>query len=508
MSTEKPAPSEHTPKIREIPGESGTSQAAPAPAARLSKWMAQAGLCSRREAEVWIEEGRVTLDGSIVTHPAVVVDDPSRISVDGKPLKAPEAARLWKMHKPAGALVTESDPEGRPTIYDLLPKGLPRLLYVGRLDFNSEGLLLLTNNGELKRKLELPATGLARTYRVRLHGKPKASDLEQLAQGLEVDGIAYGPIQAEIERSMGANTWLQVTLHEGKNREIRRVFEHLGYDVNRLIRISYGPITLATMPVRSLREVNRQLLSRYFGFGPKRRSTWARAKTPDGKRIARPSRSEIIGQRELRDDVKEALEEVEKRDAAREEGRRRKAAGLPSLREERSRAFRERNERSRDERRGGGSRNERGGDRGDHRGGERRSFGERNERGGDRGNNRGGERRSFGERNERGGDRGDHRGGERRSFGERNERGGDRGNNRGGERRSFGERNERGGDRGNNRGGERRSFGERNERGGDRRSFGDRNERGGDRGNNRGGERRSFGERNERGGERRPRRDN
>ena len=214
---------------------------------RIAKIMSRAGLCSRREAEQWIADGRVQVDGKVLTSPALVVGPGARIIVDGKPVDAPRPTRLWRYHKPAGILTTHKDPQGRPTVFERLPEDLPRVVSVGRLDYASEGLLLLTNNGSLARHLELPATGWTRRYRVRVFGRVDEASLAALARGVTVSGIKYGPIEATLERQTGSNAWLRVTLREGKNREVRKVMEHVGYQVNRLIRTAYGPFQLGNL---------------------------------------------------------------------------------------------------------------------------------------------------------------------------------------------------------------------------------------------------------------------
>jgi 23S rRNA pseudouridine2605 synthase len=214
---------------------------------RIAKVMARAGLCSRRDAEAWILEGRVRVNGKTLESPAFCVTGEERILVDGKPLPQAEEARLWLYYKPRGLVTTHKDEQGRKTIFETLPPELPRVISVGRLDLNSEGLLLLTNDGELARYLELPSTGWVRRYRVRLHGKIDPRELTKLAQGLTIEGIRYGAITATLDRQQGDNAWLTVSLQEGKNRELRRVFEHLGWPVNRLIRLSYGPFQLGTL---------------------------------------------------------------------------------------------------------------------------------------------------------------------------------------------------------------------------------------------------------------------
>ncbi len=232
---------------------------------RVAKVIARAGVCSRREAERLIADGRVALDGRLLTTPAVLVEPGSVITVDGEPIGEPERMRLFRYHKPAGVLTTERDPQGRPTIYDTFPPNVPRLMPVGRLDFASEGLLLLTNDGALKRHLELPSTGWLRRYRVRVFGRPDPQTLARLARGVKVDGVQYGPIEASIDSIKGSNAWLTVSLREGKNREIRRVMEHLGLQVNRLIRIAYGPFQLGDVPRGGAEEVPRKILHEQLG---------------------------------------------------------------------------------------------------------------------------------------------------------------------------------------------------------------------------------------------------
>jgi 23S rRNA pseudouridine2605 synthase len=234
-------------------------------AQRIAKVMARAGLCSRRDAERWIAEGRVAVDGAVLTSPAVTVTADSDIRVDGKPLPEPERARLWRYHKPAGLVTTHRDERGRPTVFAALPAELPRLVSVGRLDFNSEGLLLLTNDGALARRLELPATGWVRRYRVRVHGIVDPERLAPLARGITIDGVAYGPIRAALDRQQGANAWLTLALREGKNREVRRVLEHLGYPVTRLIRLAYGPFQLGHLAKGAIEEVPKKVLAEQLG---------------------------------------------------------------------------------------------------------------------------------------------------------------------------------------------------------------------------------------------------
>lgn len=246
---------------------------------RIAKIMARAGLCSRREAERWIAAGRVSFDGTVLDSPAFNVSDTTKVLVDGKPLPVAGSTRLWRYHKPPGVVTTERDPEGRPTVFDRLPSGLPRVLTIGRLDIASEGLLLLTNDGALKRHLELPSTGWTRRYRVRVYGRVEEEKLATLAGGVTVDGMRYGAIQATLERQEGANAWIAIGLREGKNREIRRVMEHLGYSVNRLIRTAYGPFQLGGLKRNAIEEspgkvVRDQLgkkLAARFDFANRRR---------------------------------------------------------------------------------------------------------------------------------------------------------------------------------------------------------------------------------------------
>lgn len=232
---------------------------------RIAKRLARAGLCSRRDAERWISQGRVAVDGKVLTTPAVVVTEASEITVDGKPIPEPERPRLFRYHKPSGLVTTTRDPQGRPTIFERLPPGLPRLVSVGRLDLTSEGLLLLTNDGELARHLELPSTGWLRRYRVRAFGAVDEKALRTLAHGVTIDGVAYGPIEARLDRTQGSNIWLTLSLREGKNREARRVLEHLGLKVNRLIRIAYGPFQLGELARGQVEEVPRRVLRDQLG---------------------------------------------------------------------------------------------------------------------------------------------------------------------------------------------------------------------------------------------------
>ena len=224
---------------------------------RIAKLLARAGVASRREIERMIEARRIAVDGVTLETPATIVTSLHGVTVDGQPVQAPAPARLFRFHKPAGLLTAERDPKGRPTIYDKLPRDLPRVVPVGRLDLNTEGLLLLTTDGELKRQLELPSTGVERSYRARAYGTVSQAQLEDLIEGIEIEGVRYGRIDANLERRSGANTWIEMRLAEGKNREVRRVLEHLGLRVSRLIRTAYGPFALGEMPVGAVDEIRQ-----------------------------------------------------------------------------------------------------------------------------------------------------------------------------------------------------------------------------------------------------------
>src|SRR5262249_4440671 len=232
---------------------------------RIAKAMARAGLCSRREAEAWIAVGRVSVNGAVIKSPALNVTPADEVLVDGMPLPQRERTRVFLYHKPRGLVTTHSDPEGRPTIFAALPKSLPRLLSVGRLDMNTEGLLLLTNDGGLARILELPKTGWLRRYRVRAHGRVAPETLKALRDGITIDGIRYGAIEAEIEREQGANLWLTFAMREGKNREVKNVLGHLGLAVNRLIRVSFGPFQLGLLAPGEVVEVRTRTLRDQLG---------------------------------------------------------------------------------------------------------------------------------------------------------------------------------------------------------------------------------------------------
>jgi 23S rRNA pseudouridine2605 synthase len=236
-----------------------------APGERIAKFLARAGVCSRRDAERLIADGRVTLNGKKLDTPAVKVSDADDIRVDKKPVAAREPARLWRYHKPSGLVTTHSDPAGRPTVFQRLPDGLPRVISVGRLDLTSEGLLLLTNDGGLARRLELPSNGWIRRYRARAYGTITQNDLDALASGVTLEGVRYGAIEAKLEQRRGANSWIGVALSEGKNREVRRVLEALGLKVNRLIRIAYGPFQLGALEPGKVEEISRKVMREQIG---------------------------------------------------------------------------------------------------------------------------------------------------------------------------------------------------------------------------------------------------
>jgi len=232
---------------------------------RIAKVIARAGIASRRDAEALIAEGRVTLNGKVLDSPAVNVTAADRITVDGEPLPAKERTRLWLYHKPRGLVTTARDPEGRPTVFDNLPEDLPRVVAVGRLDINTEGLLLLTNDGGLARVIAHPETGWLRRYKVRAHGEINQADLDRLRDGITIDGIEYGPVEARLDRVQGDNVWITMGLREGKNREIKRILEHLGMQVNRLIRMSFGPFQLGDLEQGLVEEVKTKVLKDQLG---------------------------------------------------------------------------------------------------------------------------------------------------------------------------------------------------------------------------------------------------
>jgi 23S rRNA pseudouridine2605 synthase len=268
---------------------------------RIAKAIARAGVCSRRDAERMIVEGRVMIDGEPVTSPARNVTENNVVQVDGKPLAAREPARLWRYHKPSGLVTTHKDEKARPTVFASLPGSLGRVVSVGRLDYNSEGLLLLTNDGEIARRLEVPSAGWVRKYRARLFGKVTQADLDTLATGITIAGVAYGPIVADIERSKGVYSWVTVSLKEGKNREVKRVMESLGLKVARLIRISYGPFQLGHLGEGQVEEIPARIWREQLGIGRKKRepeahdAPWKKPGKPAARRspagLAKPKRS-------------------------------------------------------------------------------------------------------------------------------------------------------------------------------------------------------------------------
>lgn len=238
----------------------------PPPGDRIAKVLSRAGIASRREAERMIEAGRVTVNGKQIDSPALNVTARDKIAVDGKPVSEPEPPRIWLYHKPAGLVTSARDEKGRDTVFDALPEDMPRVMSVGRLDLNSEGLLLLTNDGEVKRKLELPSTGWLRRYRVRVKGTPEEKALDQLREGITVEGIRYQPMIVTMDRQQGANAWLTVSIREGKNREVRRAMEAIGLSVNRLLRLSYGPFQLGNLKPGEVEELRQRVVRDQLGL--------------------------------------------------------------------------------------------------------------------------------------------------------------------------------------------------------------------------------------------------
>ncbi len=240
---------------------------------RIAKFLARAGVASRRNSELLIKAGRVALNGAVVEHPATLVDADDTLTIDGKDIAAPQQTRVWRYHKPAGLVTTAHDPEGRPTVFSALPKTLPRVISVGRLDINTEGLLLLTNDGELARYLEHPAQAVTRTYRIRAHGIVTQAALTRLARGITIDGIRYRSALTTVDGQRGSNCWLTMTLSEGKNREIKRLLEHIGVRVTRLIRTGYGSFRLGNLAPNAVDEVPTSslpgLVPGYFAQRPR-----------------------------------------------------------------------------------------------------------------------------------------------------------------------------------------------------------------------------------------------
>jgi 23S rRNA pseudouridine2605 synthase len=258
-TTKRPVPPRRKPG-RAVPVAPQKADGAPQ---RIAKLLARAGVASRREVERMIAEGRIALNGEKLTTPATLLQDLSGVSVDGKAVRPATSTRLFRFYKPQATLTAARDPKERPTIYDRLPSGLPRLMPVGRLDFMTEGLLLLTNDGELKRQLELPKTGVVRTYRARAFGRVTQDQLERLAEGVTVEGVRYGSINANLERRTGSNCWIEMSLTEGKNREVRRVLAHLGLQVSRLIRTAYGPFTIEGLDAGQIDEIDEGALDAF-----------------------------------------------------------------------------------------------------------------------------------------------------------------------------------------------------------------------------------------------------
>ncbi|MGC8203678.1 pseudouridine synthase [Aliiroseovarius sp. PTFE2010] len=262
----------------------------PPPGDRIAKVIARAGLASRREAEAMIAAGRVAVNGKVIDSPALNVTDSDKVVVDGKPLQAPDAPRLWLYHKPSGLVTSARDEKGRATVFDNLPDELPRVMSVGRLDLNSEGLLLLTNDGGLKRRLELPSTGWLRKYRVRVNGAPTDTTFAPLREGLVIDGERFQPMDVALDRQQGANAWITIGLREGRNREIRRAMDAVGLKVNRLIRVSYGPFRLNQLKPGEVEEIKPRVLRDQLGIEDATKGHAAPKPKPARRRKPRPKR--------------------------------------------------------------------------------------------------------------------------------------------------------------------------------------------------------------------------
>ena len=254
---------------------------------RIAKVLSRAGIASRRESERMIEEGRVSVNGKTINSPALNVTADDKIVVDGKRVGEPDPPRIWMYHKPAGLVTSERDEKDRATVFGALPESMPRVMSIGRLDINSEGLLLLTNDGQIKRKLELPSTGWLRRYRVRINGSVSEARLDELRKGITVDGIHYQPMIVTFDRQQGANAWLTVSIREGKNREIRRTMEAIGVVVNRLIRVSYGPFQLGDLAQGSVEELKSRVVREQLGL--ESRPTPTRTRKPTGKPMKKPA---------------------------------------------------------------------------------------------------------------------------------------------------------------------------------------------------------------------------